>query len=95
MSNRLATEFAEIRNRLKELHEIAEDQDQIERIEGAAQLLKQGEKADRERNGHTPEDALAAHIENADECPACGDPLDEGGWCGLECMREDLGGEKA
>jgi len=89
---RLATEFAEIRNRLKELHEVADDQDQIERIEGAAQLLKQGEKADRHRNGATPEDKLAAHIENTDECPNCGGEIDEGGWCSFSCMQEHLGG---
>ena len=91
---RLATEFAELRSKLADLHDVAECEDQRERIEGAAQLLKQGEDADRHRNGATPEDKLAAYLENADGCPNCGEDT-ESGYCSFTCMQEDLGGQEA
>lgn len=57
----------------------------------ALDALHEVEERDRELRGSTPEDALMAHIENTDECPNCGDELDEGGWCSFGCMQADLG----
>lgn len=95
MSGRLATLCGEIRADLETAHERAETDAQRQKVTKAARLIKAVEQTDRERNGATPEDALAAHVENTDECPNCGEPLEKGGWCSLSCMQADLGEESA
>lgn len=94
MSDRLATLCAEIQSKIMTACERAETDQQRSTLEDAAKLVKAVEDHDRRRNGSTPEDALAAHIENADECPNCGDDISEGGWCSFSCMQEDLGGKE-
>ena len=95
MSDRLATLCGEIRADLETAHDRAETDAQRDQLREAAGLVKAVEKTDRERNGATPEDALAAHIDNTDECPTCGDPIDEGGWCSFSCMQEHLSEQRA
>jgi DNA repair exonuclease SbcCD ATPase subunit len=91
MSDRIATECGELRNRLEKLHDRIQNHEHSKNIRVAASALLQVEQWDREENGHTPEDALAAHVENTDECPSCGTEIDEGGWCSFSCMQDDLG----
>lgn len=85
---RVATKIADIRNELEELHERLDDEKQRGGIKTAAATLKKVEKRDREKHGATPEDKLSALIESTDECLTCGEPIDEGGWCGLGCLQD-------
>lgn len=61
---------------------------QADEIESAAGLLKKAERVDRDLRGPTPEDKLVATVDETDECLNCGEPIDEGGWCGWECFQE-------
>ncbi|MFC7216496.1 hypothetical protein ACFQO4_20770 [Saliphagus sp. GCM10025334] len=82
---------------LDALREIETDtEDQGAAIEKALELVEWVIEDDKGRNGPGPTDALIAHIENTDECPACGKPIEKGGWCSLSCMQDHLGeGESA
>jgi len=93
-STRIATECAEIRQNIEKVHDRAETEREREALKDAAKLVKFVEKKDRDRRGATPEDKLAAYLENADGCPNCGDET-ESGYCSFSCMQEDLGEQES
>lgn len=66
MSDRLADVCGRIRQELHELHQETNDRMQQDRLLAAMQYLEEVEEADREKNGPTPTDKLAAAVSGPD-----------------------------
>lgn len=90
MTDRVADTVGDVLAALEDLD--YETDEQLAELAVARESLKNIAAIDRERNGQTPSDELAAAVERTDVCLVCGDPVDEGAFCSMACLTEAGGG---
>lgn len=93
MSERLADQADELAYQTREAKELTDNENQHLRLDKVAEKLEKIARIDREQHGATPTDKLRVVVEKTDKCLACGEPLDEGGWCGIQCLQDYKIGE--
>jgi hypothetical protein len=86
MSDRIADQVGYIIERIDDIE--PETDDQVAELTDARESLARVAEIDRGRHGPTPDEKLVAAVKQTDVCLGCGDPIDEGGFCGIECLAE-------